>query len=316
MPELVYVPAEDGNTVAVIDPKTFKVIRRLTVGKTPEHITPDWNGQSLFVENMFANSLTVIDPTTGKLAGRTIPVRYPYNLYFTPDGTLAIDVEDGLRGAPAADNGLRFYDRRTWRQVGFLPIPWAGANHLDFSADGSHLIVSCEYTGEIVLVDVAKRSIVKSIHVGGSSTDVRLAPDGKTVFVANQERNGVDVLDAATLGYLKFIRLGNGAHGLALSRDATRLFVTNRLAGTMSVIDVASETVVATWNVGGSPDMIAVSPDGSQLWVSNRFASTVSVIDSATGTVLKTIDVGLHPHGLSYWPEPGRYSLGHNGNMR
>lgn len=316
MPSLVYVPNEGSGTVTVIDPKTFKVIRTLAVGKSPEHITPDWDGSALYVENIFSNSLTVIDPNTGKLAGRTIKVLYPYNLYFPPNGKVAIDVEDGLPGAPADDNGLRFYDRTTWQQLGYLHIPWAGADHLDFSADGSRLIISTEYTGYIVLVDIATMTIVKSLHVGGSSTDVRLSPDGTTVFVANQQRDGIDVLDAATLTYKKFIRVGNGTHGLAMSRDATKLFVTSRLAGLMSVIDLASLSVTATWKIGGSPDMIAVSPDGSQLWVSNRFTDTVSVIDSMTGKVLATIRVGMHPHGLCYWPEPGRFSLGHNGNMR
>ena len=30
----------------------------------------------------------------------------------------------------------------------------------------------------------------------------------------------------------------------------------------------------------------------------------------------KTIPVGKEPHGLAVWPQPGRYSLGHTGNMR
>jgi YVTN family beta-propeller protein len=316
IPPLVYVPDEGAGTVAVINPSTFKVIRRFKVGKSPEHISPSWDGKTLYVENMFSNSLTVVDPMTGRPTGRTIPVRFPYNLYFTLDGSQAIDVEDGFTYSPAGDNGLRFYDPKTWKETGFLHIPWAGANHLDFSADGSHLILSCEYTGRIVLVDLTTRSIVKSLHVGGSSTDVRLSPDGTTVYVANQQRNGIDVLDASTLNYLKFIPLGHGAHGVAISRDATRLFVTDRLAGTLSVVDLATNAVAATWKIGGSPDMIAVSPDGSQLWISNRFATTISVINSTNGNVLATIDVGLHPHGLAYWPEPGRFSLGHNGNVR
>jgi hypothetical protein len=26
--------------------------------------------------------------------------------------------------------------------------------------------------------------------------------------------------------------------------------------------------------------------------------------------------VGKEPHGLTVWPQPGRYSFGHTGNMR
>ncbi len=90
----------------------------------------------------------------------------------------------------------------------------------------------------------------------------------------------------------------------------------NRLAGTISVISFATRRVVHTWRVGGSPDMLQVSPDGSQLWVSNRFDSSVSAIDTSTGKVLHVISVGPDPHGLAYFPQPGRFSLGHNGVYR
>ena len=38
-------------------------------------------------------------------------------------------------------------------------------------------------------------------------------------------------------------------------------------------------------------------------------------IDTATGKVT-SVAVGKEPHGLTVWPQPGRYSLGHTGNMR
>ena len=62
--------------------------------------------------------------------------------------------------------------------------------------------------------------------------------------------------------------------------------------------------------------MIAQSPDGSQLWISNRYSGYITVVNARSGAVITTIDTGVNPHGLAYWPQPGRYSLGHNGNMR
>lgn len=43
----------------------------------------------LYVNDEGSSSLTVMDPRTGKPT-HTIPVSYPYNLYFTPDGSKAI----------------------------------------------------------------------------------------------------------------------------------------------------------------------------------------------------------------------------------
>lgn len=316
IPERVYVPNEGSGSVVVIDPVSLAIVDSFKVGAAPEHITPDWDGQRLYVNNMNGGSLTVIDPRTGRPTGSPLTVPFPYNLYFTPDGARAIVVVDILGTGRLAENGLHFYDRTTWTHLQFVPIPWTGANHLDFSADGHTLLVSCETSGRVAAVDVDAMKVIDSVTVGGSPLDVRLSPDGKVIFVANQGRNGVDTIDAGTLKYLEFIPTGPGAHGLALSRDVTKLFVTNRRGGSISVIDVATRAVVATWQVGGTPDMIAVSPDGSRLWVSNRFSGTVSVVDAENGEVIATIKTGANPHGLSYWPEPGRFSLGHNGNMR
>jgi len=67
---------------------------------------------------------------------------------------------------------------------------------------------------------------------------------------------------------------------------------------------------------GGSPDMGNVSADGKELWVSGRYDGEVYVFDTRTGRLKHSIPVGREPHGLCVWPQPGRYSLGHTGNMR
>ena len=316
-PPRVYVPDELSGTVVVIDPSTFKILERYKVGASPEHVTPDWDLQRLYVEAAFGGRLTVIDPKTGRPAGIRI-VPGPYNLYFTLDGRMAIVVRDSSQSG-RADGGpkqLYFYDRRTWRLVKELRVPWAGADHLDFSADGSFFLLSTEYSGRLVKVDVEKMAIAGVLKVGGQPVDVRLAPDGRVFYVANQGRNGVSIIDSMHLSELAFVRTGRGAHGLAVSRDARWLYVTDRGAGSLSVIDFATRRVIHTWQIGGTPDMISVSPDGAQLWISNRYGGTVSVIDGQTGHVIKIIRVGGHPHGLAYFPQPGSLSLGHNGMYR
>ena len=84
------------------------------------------------------------------------------------------------------------------------------------------------------------------------------------------------------------------------------------------MLDPATERIVATWPVpgGGSPDMGNVSADGKELWVSGRYDEEVYVFDTETGQMTHRIKVGHEPHGLCVWPQPGRYSLGHTGNMR
>jgi YVTN family beta-propeller protein len=304
----VYVPNSTANSVVVIDPVRLEVIDRFAVGNIPHHVAPAYDLSALYVDNEGSSSLTVIDPRSAKPVG-TIPVTYPYNLYFTPDGSKAVVVVERLRR-------IEFWDPHSWQKIKELPIPWAGCDHLDFTADGRSLFISTEYTGMVARVDTVTMELVGSVSVGSLPIDIRLAPDGSLLYVANQGRHGVSLIDPEQMREVGFIPTGQGAHGLQVSRDAKSLYVSNRLAGTISVIDFATRQVVGTWRIGGSPDMLQLSLDGHQLWASSRFDGAVLVIDTTTGKLIKKIPTGAGAHGLTYFPNAGSISLGHNGVYR
>jgi YVTN family beta-propeller protein len=307
-PTRVYVPNSESGTVDVIDPATFTVIDHFNTGALPQHVVPAYDLRTLYVNNNRGNTLTPIDPRTGK-PGAPIPVDDPYNLYFTLDGTKAIVMAE-------RNSRLDFRDPKTWALIKSIPIAHRGVNHADFTADGKTMIVSCEFSGWLVRIDVPSMTVTGELDVGGQPIDVRLSPDGTVMYVANQSRNGVSVIDPVALKEVGFIPTGKGAHGLYPSRDAKQLYVTNRLGGSISVINFATRSVVATWVIGGTPDMGGVSADGTQLWLTGRYSAAVYVVDTRTGTLLRTIAVGRGPHGLAVFPQPGRFSLGHTGNYR
>jgi DNA-binding beta-propeller fold protein YncE len=161
----------------------------------------------------------------------------------------------------------------------------------------------------------------------GMPQDIRSSPDGKRFYVADMHADGVHVIDPESFTKVGFIPTSIGAHGLYPSRDGKLLYVANRGShkvggsrlgnGGVTVIDFASEKVVARWGIpgGGSPDMGNVSADGKYLWLAARYDDVVYRFDTASGAV-RQIKVGAEPHGLTVWPQPGRYSLGHTGNLR
>ena len=344
----VYVPNRGSNDVYVIDPESLKVVDRFPVGLAPQHIVPSWDLKTLWVNNNgrrgTQGSLTPIDPKTGK-PGPAIPVEDPYNLYFTPDGRAAIVVAERLRQ-------LDFRDPQEMARQQSLPTPQCpGVNHADFSIDGKYAIFTCEFRGGgLIKVDIANRKVVGHLRLsrvtvaenlptpdggpvdgaccaGGMPQDIRISPDGKVFYVADMMADGVFVVDGGAFKQVGFIPTGIGAHGLYPSRDGTRLYVTNRGShspkgrwrgpGSVAVIDFATRAVVVNWPIpgGGSPDMGNVSADGKTLWLSGRYDNVVYALDTTSGAVA-TIPVGIEPHGLTVWPQPGRYSLGHTGNMR
>ncbi|MFT3989268.1 hypothetical protein [Aestuariivirga sp.] len=323
----VYVPNHASNSVSVIDPATLKVVDHFKTGLGPQHIIPAWDLKTLWVANNATatsrGSLTPIDPLTGK-PGKAVPVNDPYNLYFLPDGSEAIVVDESLKR-------LEFRDPQTMALKHVIETPdCAGINHADFAADGSFAIFTCEFRGSgLVKIDLRQNRVVGMLKLSkpGMPQDIRLSPDGSVFYVADMMNGGVFLIDGADFKEVGFIATGLGAHGLAVSRNGTKLFVSNRGSdrmpggphgkGSVSVIDFATRRVVATWPIpgGGSPDMGNISADGKQLWLSGRFDNVVYCFNTETGAVVK-IPVGGEPHGLTVWPQPGRYSLGHTGNMR
>jgi DNA-binding beta-propeller fold protein YncE len=191
---------------------------------------------------------------------------------------------------------------------------------MDYTADGRTALVSCEFSGRMIVVDLVHERVTKTIDLrsGGMPQDVKLSPDGRTFYVADMMSNGVWLIDAQTLRTERFMHTGAGAHGLYPSRDSRTLFVSNRGEGSISLIDFATRQVRTKWHIpgGGSPDMGGVSADGKVLWLSGRYNAEIYAISTSTGRLLHRIQVGQGPHGMCVWPQPGRYSIGHTGILR
>ena len=354
--ERVYVPNLRSGDVYVIDPQSLKVVDRFKVGIGPQHIVPSWDLRTLWVTNNAEGrtdgSLTPIDPRTGK-PGKAVAVDDPYNMYATPDGKSAIVVAEarkrldfrdpktmalqysidvpacpGINHADFAIDGryaiftceftgsLVKVDLVNRQVLGYLKLQMPPTRFKETKAPRTEAGKVWE-PGETEICTVDK----------GMPQDIRSAPDGKRFYVADMHADGVHVIDGDAFKQVGFIPTSIGAHGLYPSRDGKKLYVVNRgshkihgprLAnGGVTVVDFATEKVVARWAVpgGGSPDMGNVSADGKYLWLGGRYDDVIYRFDTATGDVA-TLKVGAEPHGLTVWPQPGRYSLGHTGNLR
>ena len=324
---LVYVPNSRSASVTVIDPATYTIVRTFRTGRVPQHVVPSYDLSTLWVLNNEDSQLTPVDPVTGA-DGKPIDVDDPYNLYFSPDGRSAIIVAERRQR-------LDFRDPKTMELQESVETRCRGIDHVEFTADGRYAIATCEFNGSLVKVDLVNRRSIGMLALDGSvgqggamPQDIRSSPSGDVFYVADMKAGGVRLIDPDSLRQIGFIPTGTGAHGLYPSRDGKLLYVTNRGwttlravsngPGSISVIDFKTRRVAAQWPVpgGGSPDMGNVTADGKELWVSGRYDREVYVFDTATGRLTHRIPVGKEPHGLCVWPQPGRYSVGHTGNMR
>jgi YVTN family beta-propeller protein len=309
----VYVPNNGGDSLTVIDPVTYKVLGTTKVPHSPEHVVPSWDLRTLWINSDQGNALTPIDPLTGKV-GTPVPVDDPYNLYFTPDGKYAMVMAE-------AKKQIVFRDPHTLAVKKTINVSCSGINHVDFSPDGRYFIASCEFSGDLIKVDVEQQKVLGQLHLPAKHPmpqDVKISPDGKTWYVADMDSAGVWVLNGDAFTTPTLLPTGLGAHGLYVSRDSKYLYISNRGEGSVSLLEFATGKLTAKWKIpgGGSPDMGGLSPDGKVLWLSGRYNGEVYVISTVDGHLITKIKTGANPHGLCVWPQPGRYSLGHTGILR
>ena len=298
-------------------------------------------------------SLTPIDPRTGK-PGTAIAVDDPYNMYYSPDGKSAIVVAEARKRLDFRDPktmAMQFsIDVPGCPGINHADFSMDG-RHAYFTCEFSGAIAKIDLAGRKVdgylqlsmpstrfkEVKGAPRTAAGHVWEPGATEictvtkgmpqDIRSSPDGHRLYIADMHADGVHVVDTDSFRKVGFIATGLGAHGLYPSRDGKRLYVANRGShaihgsrlgdGGVTVIDFATEGVVARWPVpgGGSPDMGNVSADGKSLWLAARYDNVIYRFDTTTGAV-DQVKVGQEPHGLTVWPQPGRYSLGHTGNFR
>src|SRR3989442_5504792 len=191
---LVYVPNSHDGTVTVIDPRTYHAVRTFATGALPQHVVPSHDLTTLWVANNQGNTLTPIDPATGR-EGASVPVADPYNLYFTPDGRFAIVVAERRRR-------LDFRDGKTMAQVQSVALGCKGVDHMEFTADGRFAGATCGFSGQLVKVDLATRSVVGYLTLdpggldrAGMPQDLRSSPDGRGFYVADIKATGVSLVD-------------------------------------------------------------------------------------------------------------------------
>ncbi len=313
-PAYIYVPNSFGSPhTTVIDQRTHKIVRILPTGVLNQHVTPSWNLRKLYVEASASNQLVTLNPRTGRIVGR-IPVQRPYNLYFAPNGRQGIVMSEEY-------DQILFTDPVTFKTRAVVHDPSCrGPNHADFSGNGRFFVVTCEFSGSLLKVSTIGHRVLGrlSLGVGSKPQDVRLSPDGRTFYVADMGRNRLLRINWRTFKVVGSTSMPMMPHGIYPSRDGKFLYVSDRGAGEVSVISLATNRIVDTWRVpgGGSPDMGGISADGRVLWLSGRNDGYVYGWNTSSGKLIAKIWVGGSPHGLLVWPQPGRYSLGHTGNMR
>lgn len=284
--------------VSIVDPASYKEVRRVPTGKEPHHLylTPD--EKSLMVANATGDSITLMDPKTGEVQRTLTGIVDPYQLQFSPD----------MKWFVTAANRLDHIDIYAWKPLekGFdlklvKRIP-AGKtpSHIMIDANSTTAYVTLQDSDQLIAIDLATQTPKWTVSVGKTPADVFLTPDQKTLLVALTGDSYVEAYDVSN-GPAKLvtrIKTAAGAHAFRAQGDKRHLFVSNRTANSISRIDLQTLAVTDTFAVPGGPDCMDVLADGKTLLVTSRWARKLTVVDLEQKKVVQQVPVGKSPHGV------------------
>src|SRR5207245_9100416 len=135
--------------------RSCHVRRTVPTGEVSRHVLPSYCLSTLWVANNESDSLTPINPETGK-EGVSVKVADPYNMYFTPDGQFAMVIAEARRR-------IDFRDPKTMKLVQSLRVDCKGLDHVEFTADNRYAIATCEFSGQLVKIDLSPRTSVSYV---------------------------------------------------------------------------------------------------------------------------------------------------------
>ena len=209
------------NSVQLVDLKTRRVTREISVGLHPKILVPSPDDKFLFAANWSGQSVSQIDVATGKVV-RTLPTTglNPRGMAMTKTGVLYVANFNGA--SIDVFKGSDYGERHT---IAACPIP----RHLTLSPDDSLLFISCYHDSMLHAVDVATEKVVHTVHVGSSPKSVEVSRDGRWVWSADygKETNSVTVVDTQDWTARVFVVPGmDHGSGLTIFPDGKHALVT------------------------------------------------------------------------------------------
>ncbi len=284
--------------IAVVDPASFTVVKRIPTGKEPHHLYLSPDEKSLIVANALGDSLTFLDPRTAEVQRVVRGISDPYHLRFSPD----------MKWFVTASNRLDRVDLYRWQGstaaeplqlVKRIPAPKT-PSHLNIDTRSTTLYVSLQDSDELLAIDLATQAVKWKVTVGKMPADIYLTPDDRFILVGLTGDKFVEAWDVsgAAPKLVRRIPTGNGAHSFRAWGDKRHVLVSNRAGNTISKIDTSTLTVVDQFPGPSGPDDMEVLTDGKTLLVTSRWAGKLTEIDTTTRKVVRQVKVGKSPHGI------------------
>lgn len=253
-----------------------------------------------------ASSLAWYTPE-GKLLETVSVGRHPHEMVLSRDGKLLYTTDNGtmrIEHPGSGGNTVSIIDLAAKKRIAQISLGEFRRPHgIDFDPASGRLAVSTELPDKLLIIDPAKREIVRTYDTKGKTSHmVEFGPGGKYAYVSNSSSGNVAAVRLSD-GEVTLIPTGTRPEDSVLSRDGRELYVCNREAETISVIDTGKNAVVGTIKTGKGPVRIAASPDGKTIVYALMHDKQVGIADAAGRKQIATVQLQGSPVSLTLSPD-------------
>jgi DNA-binding beta-propeller fold protein YncE len=208
----VWFTAEANKVVGRYDPQANRIDYLLGTGQNSTHMVMlNKDASRLFTANIGSDSISIFSPTPdGTNWNQTVvPVgKGPEGMDLSADGSQ-------LWTAHSRDGGVSVIDVAAKKVIATMDVATRRSNRIKLTLDGKYALISDLAGGELVILEVASRRVVKRMPLGKMPEGILLDPNGTRAFIAVAGDNRIDILDLKTLTITGRLETGAGPDGMA-----------------------------------------------------------------------------------------------------
>lgn len=194
-----FVSSNETNELLVIDVGAGTITKKIGVGTAPQGVTVRPDGKAVYVVAHGADEVSAIDTKTMSLLGRIDAGSHPQVALLAPRGETVVVIDEGLPTVTTLD-----VKQNTFKEQFAIPglpktTPPPALQSAVLSPDGKRLYVTTGAGRSVLIVDLAKKTLVGTIEsVGTFVRGIAISKDGKKLYTANGASNDVAIINIAT----------------------------------------------------------------------------------------------------------------------
>lgn len=210
-----FVTAKETSQVIQVDATTFEVVKKFNLGTGHSPHGLRYANGKLYVANMDAKSMSVINIADGKITD--IPIDgVAVQTAVTQDGKFVFaslyDTKEVIR-----------YDQKSG-EIKRIALPESAQGPIQLYATPDSKLLYVADQGELMerpvsnkvfVIDISKAKVITTITVGNKAHGVVVSKDGTTVYVTNSIDNTVSIIDVASQKVTATIPVGKSPNGIS-----------------------------------------------------------------------------------------------------